>query len=112
MGFQEDNVEGFNVVRCDDRLDAITAPQLERMFHQIFERDGTQVVILDFTNLESLSSAGIRLLVTFTKHLKSTGGCYIHSIGDEVMEILKMAGFDKILSIFKDEEDLLKQLQK
>jgi anti-sigma B factor antagonist/stage II sporulation protein AA (anti-sigma F factor antagonist) len=55
---------------------------------------------MDFTNVEYLSSAGMRLLLSGTKKTKSLGGKFvICSLTDDVMEIIKMAGFNHILHI-------------
>ena len=67
------------------------------------------IIILDFTLLDYLSSAGMRLLLSYTKKLNAAGGnLYCCCMSGEVMEIIKMAGFEKILRIFHSEKAALR----
>ena len=68
-------------------------------------------LLLDFTDVDYLSSAGMRLLLSATKKLKAREGVLLLSgVGEEVMEIIKMAGFEKILAIFSSEKEALERL--
>jgi anti-sigma B factor antagonist/stage II sporulation protein AA (anti-sigma F factor antagonist) len=70
--------------------------------------DGHYLIYLDFLRIEYLSSAGMRLLLSIAKKLKTKkGSLVLFSIGEEVMEIIKLAGFEKILLIFETEQDAL-----
>ena len=42
-----------------------------------------------------------------TKQLSSTGKLHLCSISEDVMEIIKMAGFERILSIYPTEKEAL-----
>ena len=64
--------------------------------------------MLDFTRIDYLSSAGLRILLSATKKLKEKKGTLIlFSLQEEVLEIIKMAGFDKILHICLNEKEAL-----
>ncbi|MBS3904096.1 MAG: STAS domain-containing protein [Simkania sp.] len=101
---------GHAILRLEGRVDATSAPLLEEKIDELTHKGNTKLLI-DFTQVEYLSSAGIRFLLAATKRYKSSGGMLvISSVGDDVMEIIKMAGFEKILRIFSNEEKALKAL--
>jgi len=95
------------IVRIEGRLDATFSPMLEKkIMEQIL--GGARNILLDFSQLNYLSSAGIRLLLSVTKKLKDLGGAlYCCSLGEEVMEIIKMAGFEHIIHIFLTEQEAI-----
>lgn len=98
------------ILRLDGRLDAATAPILERKINTLMDEKHYRIY-LDFLRLDYLSSAGLRLLLSVSKNLKTKKGALVlFSIGDEVMEIIKLAGFEKILLIFETEQDALQHM--
>ncbi len=99
--------EGKVVVRCEGRLDAMTSPQLENFVNGLID-SGAREIALDFNKIEYLSSAGMRLLLSVSKRLKkSEGRLMLFSIHEDVMEIIRMAGFEQILNIYADEKQAL-----
>ena len=96
------------VLRLDGRLDAATAPILEKKIDTLL-LEHRNVILLDFHRVDYLSSAGLRLLLSAEKKLKAKkGSLLLCSLGDEVEEIVKIAGFDRILRIFPNEQEALK----
>ncbi len=92
------------LLRLEGRLDTNSSPILEKKLEAITQ-EGFTCVYLDFTNVDYMSSAGMRLILSTTKKLKAKNGDLIlFSIEEEVMEIIKMAGFDRILHICADEQ--------
>lgn len=103
-----EEIEGKAIVRVSGRLDAASSPILEKKINQLIgdERD---VLLLDFSQVEYLSSAGMRLLLSATKRLKEKNGFLVlFSLGEEAMEIIKMAGFEHILNICSTEQQALR----
>ncbi len=95
------------VLRIDGRIDASSAPILERKLVQMIDEQHRQL-ILDFTRVDYLSSAGMRVLLSAMKKLKAKGGSLVlFALGDDVLEIVRMAGFDKILHICSNEKEAL-----
>jgi anti-sigma B factor antagonist/stage II sporulation protein AA (anti-sigma F factor antagonist) len=91
------------ILRLEGRLDATTSVQLENVLNNAIENKHTKILV-DFSGVEYLSSAGMRVLLSMTKRLKGIGGYFkLFSIHDDVMEIIRLAGFEVILQIFKDE---------
>lgn len=91
------------ILRCDGRLDATTSIQLENVLNKEIDENHHHLVI-DFSGIEYLSSAGMRILLSMTKKLKGLGGSFkLFAIHDDVMEIIRLAGFETILHIYPDE---------
>ena len=92
----EKNLNGNELtVAIVGRLDTTTAPQLEAEFKQNI--DGVEKLVLDFANLEYLSSAGLRVLLG--AHKKTNGAMKLTHVGEMVMEVFEMTGFADILTI-------------
>lgn len=79
------------------RLDTITAPQLEAELKKNI--DGIASLLLDFSDLEYLSSAGLRVLLAAQKIMNKQGSMVIKNVNDTIMEIFEMTGFADILTI-------------
>ena len=98
------------VVRVNGRLDAASSPQLEKKINSIID-SGHFKLILNFSGVEYLSSAGMRLMLSVSKKLKHLEGKVVAcSLNDEVMEVIKMAGFHQILELYSTEEESFSHL--
>ena len=100
-----EEIEQRVILRIDGRLDAASAPILERKINSLITEDHS-FLILDLSRVDYLSSAGMRVLLSTTKKLKvQEGELVIFGVNEDVMEVIKMAGFDKILRIFSSEKE-------
>lgn len=107
-GLKEEVKNGILVLKISGRLDAITTPAIEKkVFEQI--HNGYTKILIDFSNIDYLSSAGMRMLLSITKKLKNVGKICLCSVGDNVLDVLKMSGFDRVLDIEKTEESALRK---
>ena len=84
-------------VEIAGRLDTTTAPALDKTIAENIA-DSKQLV-LDFQNLEYISSAGLRVLLGAQKKMQKTGALRLKNVRGEVMEVLEMTGFTDILTI-------------
>ena len=95
------------ILRIEGRIDAASAPILERKIESLIGEEH-HILIFDFTRVDYLSSAGMRVLLSAARKLKAKkGDLILFGISDDVAEILKMAGFDKILHIVSTEAQAL-----
>ena len=76
-------------------LDTSTAPKLAAAIAAL--GDDTKRLQIDFSELEYISSAGLRQLVA--AHKKMAGNLVISNVSPEVLDVLHMAGFDRRLNI-------------
>ncbi len=85
-------------IAIEGRLDSITSPKLEEFFKT--ELDGVERLILDMDKLEYISSAGLRVLLSTSKALKSKGGAMkLINVDDYVEDVLMMTGFRRVFAI-------------
>ena len=82
----------------EGRIDTITSQDLNDEINN--EMGNFNSLILDFTDLEYISSAGLRVLISTQKKLKADDIPFvIKNVNEVVNEIFRMSGFDKILKI-------------
>ena len=79
------------------RLDTTTAPELEIALKESFE--GVEKLVLDFAELEYLSSAGLRVLLAAQKTMNKQGEMIIKNVNETINEIFEVTGFIDILTI-------------
>ncbi|MEM7174714.1 MAG: STAS domain-containing protein [Chlamydiota bacterium] len=98
--------KGTQLVHIEGRLDAANAPKLELKLNKLV-KEGSDQIVLDFAKVDYLSSAGIRLLLSMTKRLAPNRGLKLCAMREDVIEIIKMAGFERILEIYDTEKEAL-----
>ena len=79
------------------RLDTITAPSLDKTINE--DIGETKNLILDLKNLEYISSAGLRVLLSAQKKMQKIGSMKVVNVCEEVMEVFEITGFADILVI-------------
>jgi anti-sigma B factor antagonist len=85
------------VLEITGRLDTITAPALDKTINENLGE--IKSLILDFKNVEYISSAGLRVLLSTQKKLQQNGTMKLKNVREEVMEVFEMTGFADILII-------------
>ena len=91
------NTEG-NVYEVGGRLDTMTAPELLRKFN---DSKPAEHITLDARNLDYISSAGLRVLLSAQKTMNKQGSMVVKNISQEIQDIFEVTGFDEILNIEK-----------
>lgn len=81
----------------EGKLDTITAPDMEEQVKECL--DDVQELILDFTKLKYISSAGLRVLLATQQDLPEGGTMTITGVDPVIMDILEVTGFAEILTI-------------
>ena len=84
-------------IALEGRLDTTTAPDLERELKA--ELDGVQELTLDFSGLDYISSAGLRVLLSAHKAMSGKGGMKVTNVNEIVGEVFEVTGFSDILTI-------------
>ena len=85
------------VLEITGRLDTITAPALDKTINENLGE--MKNLILDFKNLEYISSAGLRVLLSTQKKLQQEGTMKLKNVREEVMEVFEITGFVDILTV-------------
>lgn len=84
-------------VKVGGRLDTTTAPELEATIKENIA-DVTKL-ILDFSELDYLSSAGLRVLLQAQKTMNKQGEMIVKNINETIQEIFEVTGFSDVLTI-------------
>lgn len=96
MEINETKEEGKTVMSVSGRLDTKTAPELEA---RIKSGDVDGGLVLDLSDLEYVSSAGLRVILATHKMMVNRGGLIVRNPQDTVMEVLDATGFTDVLDI-------------
>jgi anti-sigma B factor antagonist len=84
-------------VALEGRLDTTTAPELEQSLKE--SMDSANDLTLDFSKLDYISSAGLRVLLSAHKSMAKKGGMKVVNVNDVVNEVFDVTGFADILNI-------------
>lgn len=88
-----------DVLHAEGRIDASSAPDLEAELLELIE-SGENSVVFDLEQVDYISSAGLRVLLIAVKTLASESRKFaLAAPNDDVMNVIRMTGFDKILTV-------------
>jgi anti-sigma B factor antagonist len=91
--------EAFALVAITGELDARTAGDLDKALAELLAQEHSRVV-LDFTRLAYISSAGLRTLLRAQRAARDLGGeVRLFGLNDHVLRVFEMAGFHQMLRI-------------
>ncbi|MBR5487477.1 MAG: STAS domain-containing protein [Phascolarctobacterium sp.] len=79
------------------RLDTTTAPELEAVIKNSIA--GITNLVMDFAELEYLSSAGLRVILSAQKTMNKQGEMVIRNVNETINEVFEITGFIDILTI-------------
>lgn len=88
----------YTRIIVEGRVDTNTSPQFQQAILNAFQKDSN--IVIDFVNVQYVSSAGLRALLIGQKTAASKGGSMkLTNVCEAVMEVITMSGFDSILTI-------------
>ena len=85
------------VITLEGRLDTTTAPELDEVLKE--ELPEISRLSFDFSKLEYISSAGVRVLLTAQKIMNKQGSMVVRNVSEEVYEVFEVTGFTDLLTI-------------
>lgn len=90
--------EGMKAI-FEGRLDTPTAVKAQQEITPLLE-NSDKTIILDCTNLQYISSSGLRLFLTIRKETSAKGGkVIIENINEEIRKVFMMTGFFNLFEI-------------
>ena len=105
---QIDQKKEYHVVAVEGRMDAVSAPEFEEFLNTLID-EGILKIIVDFENLDYISSAGLRsVLLTAKKVQSKNGSIRVVSLHGTVKEIFEISGFNTIIPIHGSVDAALK----
>ncbi len=84
-------------IALQGRLDTTTAPELEKALKDSLS--GITTLEMDFSKLDYISSAGLRVLLSTQKIMNKQGEMKVLHVNEMVMEVFEVTGFVDILNI-------------
>lgn len=97
MTIEKTNIDNGLTVKVIGRMDTTTAPQLEVELKRSV--GSNELLILDFSELEYISSAGLRVILAAQKVMNKQGKMIIKNVNETVMDVFEITGFADILTI-------------
>lgn len=110
MDFNLRTENDCSVINLGGRLDAVTAPDCEQRTRDLIGAGNLRIVI-DFSGLEYISSAGLRALLVIAKLIKEKNGqvCFANVQGN-VQSVFEMSGFTSLFQIRNSVAEALQAL--
>ena len=84
-------------VKISGRVDTATSPEVDSYINE--NLDGVTELILDFEEVNYVSSAGLRVLLLGQKTMSKQGKMVVKNANESIMEIFDVTGFSDILNI-------------
>jgi anti-sigma B factor antagonist len=100
----------ISVVRFKDQkiIDPVAIQELGQELFDLIEKDDRRKIVLNFDNVEFLSSAALGKLITFEKKAKRTGAeMILTNISPEIYQVFAITNLDKLFKIKDSEADAL-----
>jgi len=95
------------IVGLHGSLDSVTSPQAQQALDAAVA-GGVRKLAIDFTKLDYVSSAGLRVMLGTAKQLNAKGGALrTFGLNQTVKEVFDISGFSKILAVFPSEAEAL-----
>lgn len=93
------NTEGEKIIlSIEGRVDTVTAPDFDKEIDAI--GDEVKELVVDCTNLEYTSSAGLRVILKAQKKMQANNSSFkLINVNDDVKEVLNITGFSDLLTI-------------
>ena len=93
-------VEGNYIVAFpEDRINSDNARQIEQELNDVLEQNPGKELAIYAQDLDYVSSAGLRVLLSAQKIMNKQGSMTITNVSSEIMEIFDVTGFCDILTI-------------
>lgn len=105
-----DEVGDVTIAKFIDKkiLDETNIQIIGNQLFGLVDEDGRKKIILDFTNVEYLSSAALGKLITMEKKVKgSKGQLRLCSIRPDIYEVFAITKLNKLFKIHEDQEKAL-----
>jgi len=94
----------IHIVAITGSLDSTTSPEAHKSLDAVLA--SAKKVALDFSQLDYISSAGLRVLLGAAKQLRASGGkLAMFGLNQSVREVFEISGFASILSIYPSEAE-------
>ena len=103
MAIKVESFKRVDLIEVSGRIDSSNAPELDETLKQLADQDRPQLV-LNLSQVDYMSSAGLRAIVTALRAAKKSGGnVHLSQPSDRVREVLELAGLHTLFQIYEDD---------
>lgn len=96
----DERENGISICRIQGRLDGATSATADKHLTSLADNPETSGIVLDLSNLDYMSSAGLRVLLMAAKRAKNGSSRLVLAAPQEgVKQVLEISGFTSILDI-------------
>ncbi len=107
MDFKADELGDVRAVRITGNLDTQTSPVAQEQVIQLIDNGATKILI-DFEELNYISSSGLRMLLVAVKRLEATSGqLRVCNANKTVQKVFEVSGFVDIFSVYESQAEAL-----
>lgn len=100
----------FSVVAPRTRLDTGTAPETQQQLSALLDR-GVRQIVVDFSEVAYVASAGLRVLLSTAKRIRASGGeLRVCCLNETVREVFDISGFSELLPVFASVGDAVREV--
>lgn len=111
MEIIEDIIDGQTVITLSGRIDSTSSSEFEKKLVSTIDA-GTKSMVIDFLNVQFISSAGLRVLLLAAKKVKPYGGkVFLSNLSAGVKEVFDISGFSSLFSIFDSVQEAINSLK-
>ena len=111
MEIIEEKLDDIMIITITERLDTLSSVTLEDKLLDTINKNQSKIII-DFSQLDFISSSGLRVLLTAGKQMKSVQGkLVLCSLKDHVKEVFDVAGFSMLFKMFSSREESIKEMK-
>lgn len=110
MEITQEKVNDIAVISLSGRLNVTTTVELEQVFTKLLEEKQTKVLV-ECRELEYISSAGLRVLLTAAKQFKKISGeIALAGLSQNVKQVFEISGFTSIFPIYTTRDEAVKAM--
>ncbi len=110
MEITKENINDVSILSLKGRLNVTTTSELEQAFNSLFEENRTKILV-ECRELEYISSAGLRVLLTAAKQFKKISGeIALAGLSQNVKQVFEISGFTSIFTIYTTRDEAVKSM--
>lgn len=108
MDITRKEYKSSDLVKVSGRLDSYSAPRLAEILEDLTDK-GRYKIVLDMSEVEFMSSAGLRILISTQKTCKKhrDGELVLSAVPDRIMKAFDLAGFTPLFTMYGDTMDAI-----
>lgn len=104
--------DDLTIIKIDGYLDAHTAPSLENKIEEIINSNNFRIIV-NFSNLEYISSAGLGVFMSQIENLRNNNGdLKLTAMKSKVYSVFDLLGFPMLFNITKTQDEAIQNFYK